>query len=104
LTKDLPLLSIDDKEFEKAGRYYLDKTGKRYDDEKSFMAAQSDIVDEKDRGGSMKWDDTKAEEKKIEFSLKTAKYLVEAVEKKSKAGELTLEDSKAVSLKTKLEA
>jgi len=49
-----------------------------------------------------RWNDVKGGEKEIEFEKKTLEYLKETIDKKDKAGELTLADALLVSLNNKL--
>lgn len=49
-----------------------------------------------------KWNDEKGGEKEIELEKETIKYLREVIEKKDKAGELTLQDVILIELNKKL--
>lgn len=49
-----------------------------------------------------RWNDEKGGEKEINLEKDTVKYLQEAIEKKDKAGEITLQDVVLISLNKKL--
>lgn len=49
-----------------------------------------------------KWNDEKGGLKEIEIQSETARYIVDDIEKKDKAGELTLEDRTAIDLLKKI--
>jgi len=77
--------SIDEKEWKKAGR-----TIETLTNEKGEPVSQ------------WKWDNELAGDKEIELNTKTLSYLLEAIEKKSTAKEMTLADVSAIALKNKL--
>ena len=85
LLEDTKKFSIDEKEWEKANR-----TIEVLKNEKGEDVSQ------------WKWDNESAGEKEIELNTKTLSYLLEAIEKKSTAKELTLADVSAIALKNKL--
>ena len=85
LLEDTKKFSIDEKEWKKANR-----TIEVLKNEKGEDVSQ------------WKWDNESAGEKEIELNTKTLSYLLEAIEKKSTAKELTLADVSAIALKNKL--
>ena len=85
LLEDTKKFSIDEKEWKKANR-----TIEVLKNEKGEDVSQ------------WKWDNESVGEKEIELNTKTLSYLLEAIEKKSTAKELTLADVSAIALKNKL--
>ena len=85
LMEDTKQFSIDEKEWKKAGR-----TIETLTNEKGEPVSQ------------WKWDNELAGDKEIELNTKTLSYLLEAIEKKSTAKEMTLADVSAIALKNKL--
>ena len=83
--EDTKQFSIDEKEWKKAGR-----TIETLTNEKGEPVSQ------------WKWDNELAGDKEIELNTKTLSYLLEAIEKKSTAKEMTLADVSAIALKNKL--
>jgi hypothetical protein len=90
---DAPKLSVEESEWEKAERKFIGSDGKEIEDIKSYEGKED---------YSMVWDDSKLEDKEVELEDKTIEYLQSEIDKKDKAGELTLKDKALISLQEKI--
>ena len=95
---DVKNVTITFEEWKKAGRKFLDKSGKVIADEKNIVDA-----DGKSTVGSISWNESdKATWKDVELDKPSVDYILKTIKEKSDKNELTLADGAIISLQKKL--